>query len=82
MTTMDMDAAVRLVQRRQAERERRAAELQDRAILAEIAVDRYKAELRRRVKDATWTAVTFGAIVAGMTGLWLLTELWLKALGV
>jgi hypothetical protein len=64
IVNLDMDAAVRLVERKQAERDRIAADLQDRAILADIAVAQYKrpnrgagtgggphgADLRRRLR--------------------------------
>ena len=72
---LDMDAAVRLVERKQAERERIAADLQDRAILADIAVAQYKRQIAERARETVHTALTFVGTCGVVAVLWILVEL-------
>lgn len=72
---LDMDAAVRLVERKQAERDRIAADLQDRAILADIAVAQYKRQIAERAREAVHTALTFVGACGVVAVLWILVEL-------
>lgn len=72
---LDMDAAVRLVERKQAERDRIAADLQDRAILADIAVAQYKRQVAERVRETVHTALTFVGACGVVAVLWILVEL-------
>ena len=69
IVNLDMDAAVRLVERKQAERDRIAADLQDRAILADIAVAQYKRQVAERAA-ACGSALVIGHhphVVQGFT---------------
>ncbi len=74
MSHMDIDAAVRLVERRQEQRRRSVEAITNRATIAEIAVDGYRTELKRRIRSAAVTALSFTGVCGIITGLWLLTE--------
>lgn len=76
MTHMDMDAAVRLVERRQEQRRRAAQEIADRAAIAEIAVDCYRSTQRRRIREAVLTWLSFAGACGILTAAWMLTS-WL-----
>ena len=68
----DMDVFPRLLERKQAERDRIAADLQDRTILADIAVAAYKRQRRQEVKAWIGTALSFCAALGSLAGIALL----------
>lgn len=68
----DMDVFPRLLERKQAERDRIAADLQDRTLLGELAVAAYKRELRQTVKAWIGTALSFCAALGCLAGIALL----------
>lgn len=72
---LDMDIFPRLLERRQAERDRIAADFMDRQLLADIAVAGYRRRRRQAVKQWLTDALSFCAALGGLAGIGLLMTL-------